>query len=333
MVYTGPSGQICATRLGANRVFERAGRGGVVRAIRAETPGDFSLIDQVHRDAFGSVMEGYIVREMRENYPLYDPAFSLTAWSGDELVGHVLFSPACIRLGGRTVKALALGPIAVRPSFQGTGVGGALIERGHSIGRAAGFALCLLYGHPSYYPRHGYVPCFGFGEVCVDPMAMPAPQVRLTPKVVEASDLLWLAERHAVEWADVDFAWVWGGSVGNWTTIDVPGTVWWSESGTRAGYTVAHPVRGDVKLILAEDPEIARALIATTRPTQLVQHPDGWLARNVLDPSWGLATARASTAAMACPLQEGVLDELLAGVKTGDRLPGTCVFPLPFFAE
>ena len=50
---------------------------------------------------------------MRNAYPLYDRCFSVTAWYGDEMVGHALFSPVRLRLMGEMVRVLA-----VLPNFQ-----------------------------------------------------------------------------------------------------------------------------------------------------------------------------------------------------------------------
>lgn len=53
--------------------------------------------------------------------------------------------------------ALALAPLSVLPKVQRQGIGGKLIERGHEIAKGLGYTLCVLLGHPSYYPRFGYI--------------------------------------------------------------------------------------------------------------------------------------------------------------------------------
>lgn len=52
---------------------------------------------------------------MRNAYPLCDRRFSVTAWYGDEMVGHALFSPVRLPLMGETVRALAVLPNFQRP--------------------------------------------------------------------------------------------------------------------------------------------------------------------------------------------------------------------------
>ena len=83
-------------------------------------------------------------------------------------------------------------------------------------------------------------------------------------------------------------------------------------------------------MVLADDPELAREVIATIRPESLAHHPSGWLAQHVIDPDWGAAEVNASEAAMACELTDGVLAPLLDALQSGQRPPGACNWPLPF---
>ena len=78
--------------------------------------------------------------------------------------------------------------------------------------------------------------------------------------------------------------------------------------------------------------ELARDVIATIRPATMEHHPSGWLARNVLDIEWGAVEAKPSKAAMACELREGALKPYMKAVEAGDRVPGSCMFPLAVMA-
>ena len=298
--------------------------------IRSERPGDEPAIDAVNCRAFGKMDEANIVRGMRALHPRFDPRFSVIAWDGDEAVGHALFTPADIRLMGETVRALAVGPVAVVPEKQKQGIGGAVLRFGHKLGRQNGFALAFLHGHPDYYPRHGYVACHGFCKVTVDRDALPEPSQTLTPWPVTEDDLPWLVERHAVEWADVDFSWQWGPHPNEWALCGINAVVWRTEDGWRVGYSWGKSDCSDWKVVLADGPVGARDIIATIKPEKLEQHPSGWLAKNVLDPAWATAEAKPSAAAMACPLQDGALDAVAAAVQAGEHPPGFTNFPLPF---
>ena len=77
----------------------------------------------------------------------------------DKIVGHALFLPIHIQgYDGREYPCLSLGPIAVIPEFQNQGIGGQLIEVGHSTALILDFRSVVLLGHPGYYPRFGYKP-------------------------------------------------------------------------------------------------------------------------------------------------------------------------------
>ncbi|MHC4600965.1 MAG: GNAT family N-acetyltransferase, partial [Planctomycetota bacterium] len=71
--------------------------------LRHERPEDHETIDDVNCRAFESMDEANIVRLMRAYHPDFDPRYSVTAWEGDTLVGHALFTPARIRLLGETI--------------------------------------------------------------------------------------------------------------------------------------------------------------------------------------------------------------------------------------
>jgi len=300
-------------------------------ALREERIGDEEAIDAVNSLAFESMDEANIVRLLRAHHPGFDRRYSLTAWDGEAMVGHALFTPARVRYLGDTVPALSLGPIAVMPERQKEGIGGALLEHGHALGKREGFAFVFLNGHPSYYPRYGYKACFGFSRVTLECDAMPEPRLRFRRLPVRPADVPWLAKQHRTEWEDVDFAWLWGTAPGEWSFPPMNAVLWWTEDGRRAAYTVDTPGKGKAKLLLAEDPALALDVLAILRPPTLDHHPSGWLARNVLMPAWSKVKAKAHPAAMAYPLQEGILDRCLEAQKKG-RPPGFCLFPLPFLA-
>jgi len=79
---------------------------------------------------------------------------SLVAFDATELVGHVAFSP--VTVDGRDVGWYGLGPVAVRPDRQGTGIGSTLIREGLARLRALGAQGCVLVGAPEYYGRFGF---------------------------------------------------------------------------------------------------------------------------------------------------------------------------------
>ncbi|MBN2445083.1 MAG: N-acetyltransferase [Phycisphaerae bacterium] len=301
--------------------------------IQCERLGDEDAIDRVICAAFGSPSEPGIVRVLRDTYPTFDRHYSINAWDGDELVGHTLFTPCRVRLMGATHAALAVGPVAVLPKLQRQGIGGAMMHRGHELGRAGGFDFAFLLGHPSYYPRLGYRSCFGVPKLTFDTDKLPQPTRKLQTRPVRPSDIPWLAERCFAEWQDVDFGILWGTSLSEWALPGFSTVMWWTEDNRRAGYTAARMGPHKCDLLLAEDPELALDVLATIRPPALQQHPSGWLARNVVCDTWSQTKTELHPAAMAYELRPGVLDSYIKAIEAAQRPPGACLFPLPFLVS
>jgi putative acetyltransferase len=124
--------------------------------IRPERPGDEAVIRAVVKAAFAdaphaSGTEAAIVSALRAAGAL---TLSLVIEDRGEIVGYAAFSPVEIDDGAAGWHGL--GPVAVRPDRQRSGIGGALIADGLARLQAAGAAGCVVLGDPAYYR------CFGF---------------------------------------------------------------------------------------------------------------------------------------------------------------------------
>lgn len=121
--------------------------------IRREKPPDIPSIYEVNRQAFGTTEEASLVDALRSRGAV---TFSLVAASGEEIVGHILFSQVEIASQGSSFTALGLGPIAVLPEEQRKGIGGRLIVAGLEECRKAGHDVVVVLGEPDYYSRFGF---------------------------------------------------------------------------------------------------------------------------------------------------------------------------------
>lgn len=121
--------------------------------IREETSADVSAIHALNAAAFETDAEARLVDALRANGAL---DLSLVALADGAVVGHVAFSAVTVTSDARTARGVGLAPMAVAPSFQRRGVGGRLIEEGLRRLRARGEPFCVVLGHASYYPRHGF---------------------------------------------------------------------------------------------------------------------------------------------------------------------------------
>ena len=122
-------------------------------SIRAATPRDREAIRLVEEHAFGQQAEAGLVDALVAGG---EAVVELVAVEEGQVVGHVLFSRLYVRQGGEEFPAVALAPLAVAPSFHGTGIGGALVREAHIRLKNAGETLSIVLGDPAYYVRFGY---------------------------------------------------------------------------------------------------------------------------------------------------------------------------------
>jgi len=121
--------------------------------IRAERPGDEAAIRHVNEHAFGAPGEARLVDQLRA---AHKAVVSLVAVRGDDLVGHILFSPVTIAEAPPSLRAVGLAPMAVLPEYQHQGIGSRLVNEGLAACRAAGYDAVVVLGHVGFYPRFGF---------------------------------------------------------------------------------------------------------------------------------------------------------------------------------
>jgi putative acetyltransferase len=131
-----------------------------MRFIRREQPEDIAAIHEVHELAFGRPAEADLVDALRAKSKA---TLSLVAVENDRIVGHILFSPVTINSAERTFSAVGLAPMAVLPERQGRGIGSQLVKAGLIECRNTGYDCVVVLGHPTYYPRFGFVPASRYG--------------------------------------------------------------------------------------------------------------------------------------------------------------------------
>lgn len=127
--------------------------------IRPQEPSDARAVRAVNEAAFGSAEEANLVEALR-NEP--DALVSLVAELDGRVVGHILFSPVTL-LGHPAIRLMGLGPMAVLPAHQRSGIGSALVREGLDRCRNLSCSAVVVLGHPAYYPRFGFVPARRYG--------------------------------------------------------------------------------------------------------------------------------------------------------------------------
>ena len=131
--------------------------------VRPETATDQDAIYHVNVAAFGRPAEADLVNALRRDNAL---SLSLVAERDGQLVGHIAFSLVRVADEQNAFDAPALGPMAVLPMHQGQGIGSLLIEAGLAAMVEQRAKIVFVLGHPTYYPRFGFVPAQRYGIEC-----------------------------------------------------------------------------------------------------------------------------------------------------------------------
>lgn len=125
-----------------------------------ERPFEDGQIDQLLDKAFGPA------RLMKASYRLRQDVapvqhLSMVARDGEgRVVGTIRFWPVTVRdmLTGRESTTLYLGPLAVDPETQGSGIGSSLMKKALAKVDRLGYQRVMLVGDAAYYGRFGFVP-------------------------------------------------------------------------------------------------------------------------------------------------------------------------------
>lgn len=111
--------------------------------------------------------EHYLVHCLRSD-AAFVPELSLVAEVDGRIVGGIWYSKSQVKTRTETHPVLTFGPLCVAPEYQGTGVGGQLLERSMCLAKEAGYPGVIIIGEPGYYPKHGFVTCDNFGITTAD---------------------------------------------------------------------------------------------------------------------------------------------------------------------
>lgn len=126
--------------------------------IRAERSGDAVARERLLDAAMGVDRRSKTSERLREGN---SAAIALIAEGQDGTVsGSVRLWPV---VAGSAGEGLLLGPLAVDPAAQGSGIGKALMQAAIEQARAAGHRFILLVGDAPYYARFGFSPALTLG--------------------------------------------------------------------------------------------------------------------------------------------------------------------------
>jgi putative acetyltransferase len=127
--------------------------------IRNEETRDVDAVREILRATFPTDAESRLVDALRANGKAI---ISLVAVSGDEVVGHILFSEVTTAPPNEA-KGIGLAPVAVRPDMQSRRIGSRLIHHGLRLCNQLEYDYCVVLGSPEYYGRFGFEKASNFG--------------------------------------------------------------------------------------------------------------------------------------------------------------------------
>jgi putative acetyltransferase len=130
--------------------------------IRPEESRDANGVRLVNQRAFGRLSEAVLVDSLRPS----PNTISLVAIVETQVVGHILFTPVQVGDMASGPSAVGLAPMSVLPEYQRQGIGSQLVRAGLEECRVQGHGLVVVVGHPTFYPKFGFVPASTTGLEC-----------------------------------------------------------------------------------------------------------------------------------------------------------------------
>jgi predicted N-acetyltransferase YhbS len=136
--------------------------------IQRTKPEDFMTTENITREAFWNLFqpgcdEHLLLHNLRKSNS-YVPELDLVALTDKEIIGHLLITKAMV-IDKQNIEheVLCVGPVSVLPEFQMKGVGAKLLNESIAIAKQLGYAAIILFGHPDYYQRFGFVNAHKYG--------------------------------------------------------------------------------------------------------------------------------------------------------------------------
>lgn len=132
--------------------------------IRRELEDEHFAVEKLIRKAFFSeerpeCNEHLMVHQLRQSKD-FIKELDLVAVLNGTVVGNIICS-MCRIVDENQVEnykdIIAIGPIGVLPEYQKQGIGSLMINSVRNMASQMGFLGIVLYGHPEYYKRFGFV--------------------------------------------------------------------------------------------------------------------------------------------------------------------------------
>lgn len=130
--------------------------------IRLEKEKDHKEVESLTREAFWDLFQPgcdeHLLAHKLRKAEAFIPGLDFVAELDGSIVGNIMYSKARV-VDGKCLEheVLTFGPLSVLPSYQKLGVGSALVKRTVKLAEEMGFKAIIIFGHPEYYHRFGFV--------------------------------------------------------------------------------------------------------------------------------------------------------------------------------
>jgi len=132
--------------------------------IRPETEDDYYDVENLTREAFWEFPgrapgcdEHYLAFKLRRCED-FIKELDYVAVTDGKITGNIMYSKSkIIDNDNKEHEIISFGPVSVLPEYQKKGIGSKLIN--HTLKKAGEmrYRAVMIYGHPQYYPRFGFV--------------------------------------------------------------------------------------------------------------------------------------------------------------------------------
>lgn len=139
----------------------------VHKTVRAATVEDYPRIRELMALAFPTEDEALLWDHLVANDAALKPEGVRLALAGGRPVACTVVLPRMVRARRGFVPGAIVTLVACDPAFQNQGYGGMAVRDALAYMKEQGLALGVLFGHPGYYPRFGFVPVLGHPSTTV----------------------------------------------------------------------------------------------------------------------------------------------------------------------
>lgn len=136
---------------------------------------DFLITENITRETFWNLFkpgcDEHLVLHNSRKSNCYISDLDLVALLKDSIIGHIITTKAkVVDPQNNEHKVLCVGPISVLPEFQKKGIGNKLLNESISIAKKLDYSGMILFGHPDYYHRFGFINAQKYGITTKDGM-------------------------------------------------------------------------------------------------------------------------------------------------------------------